>query len=106
MPMVFTGRIRTESKPRRVPCVLPDLTTIGEDAQDYILGYSQPSPSTGSGQALRDWSVVSNFTQDSRPGLLSVVPTGLNSKAAAFTQLRALIRGVGKVRLESCPDSL
>jgi hypothetical protein len=68
------------SKPRRVSWVSPDLTTIGEDAQDCILGYSQPSlrdwsvvsnlprtdvlgysqpsPSTSSGQALRDWSVA------------------------------------------------
>jgi hypothetical protein len=50
---------------------------IAEDAQDYILGYSQPS--------LRDWSVISNPTQDSRPGLLSVVPTGLDPEPAAFT---------------------
>jgi hypothetical protein len=42
---------------------------IGDDAQDYILGNSQPS--------LRDWSVMSNATQDSRPGLQSAVPTGL-----------------------------
>ena len=27
---------------------------VGKDAQDCILGYSQPSPSTSSGQALRD----------------------------------------------------
>jgi hypothetical protein len=39
------------------------------EAQDYILGYSQLS--------LRDWSVLSNPTQDSRPGLLSAVPAGL-----------------------------
>ena len=44
---------------------------IGEEAQDRVLGYSQPSPSTSSGQALRDWSVMPKHTQDSRPGLLS-----------------------------------
>jgi hypothetical protein len=53
------------------------MSQIGEDAQDCILGYSQPS--------LRDWSVVSNPTQDSRPGLLSAVPTGLNSEPAVLT---------------------
>src|ERR1700678_2552714 len=45
---------------------------IVKDAQDCILGYSQSS--------LRDWSVVSNPTQDSRPGLLSTVPSGLSSE--------------------------
>ena len=44
---------------------------IGEDAQDLVLGYSQPS--------LRDWSMVLDVTQDSRPGLLSAVPSGLSS---------------------------
>jgi hypothetical protein len=32
------------------------ITEFDKNAQDYILGYSQPS--------LRDWSVVSNLTQD------------------------------------------
>ena len=27
---------------------------LGTEAQDRVLGYSQPSPSTSSGQALRD----------------------------------------------------
>jgi hypothetical protein len=44
--------------------------SIGKDAQDLVLGYSQPLPSTSShgtqgqaGQALRDWSAMPKPTQ-------------------------------------------
>jgi hypothetical protein len=68
------GRMTTNQESRR----------IGKDAQDCILGYSQPS--------LRDWSVASNPTQDLRPGLLSAVPAGLHTG--------------DKCWVPHCPDSL
>jgi len=59
---------------------------IGEDAQDPVLGYSQPS--------LRDWSMVLDVTQDSRPGLLSAVPSGLSS-GPANSHAASLVPEVG-----------
>jgi hypothetical protein len=56
----------------------PEFRRISQDAQDCILGYSQPS--------LRDCSMVSNPTQDSRPGLLSAVPSGLSSRTGRFSR--------------------
>src|SRR5580704_18070829 len=43
-------------------------------------GYIQPS--------LRDWVVSRTFTQDSRPGLLSAVPTGLDLARAVLILAR------------------
>jgi len=53
----------------RFPSRVPSAET-----QDYVLGYSQPSPS-GLIRAV-------NPTQDSRPGLLSAVPSGLTPGSA------------------------
>ncbi len=40
------------------------MRTSFSETQDYILGNSQPSPSTSSGQALRDLIMLLPFTQD------------------------------------------
>jgi hypothetical protein len=63
-----------ENKPRCQSGALLISQKLGRMPRTHVLGYSQPS--------LRDWSVVSNPTQDSRPGLLSAVPAGLNSEPA------------------------
>jgi len=47
-------------------------------AQDYILGHSQPS--------LAGLIIPANSTQDSRPGLLSAVPSGLRLERIVLTQ--------------------
>jgi hypothetical protein len=70
---------------------------IGKDAQDLVLGYSQPSPSTSShgspgqaGQALRDWFAMLKPTQDLRPGLLSakLVQISFSTPSIHFTDFK------------------
>jgi len=79
--MIANGiRVRSvftqDCRPGAFSVVPAGLVSVGTHTQHCVLGYSQPSPSTSSGQALRDFVTVGLGTQDLRPGLLSAVSGG------------------------------
>src|ERR1700678_687311 len=88
LPACPKSRVRTARLSRR----------IGKDAQDRVLGYSQSS--------LRDWSVTPKPPQDSRPGLLSAVPSGLSSgPTGSHADSKAIQAEYGAARLKLCADT-
>jgi hypothetical protein len=82
---------------------LPGLFLAGMETQDCVLGYSQPSPSTSShgtpgqaGQALRDWVGQADVRKNVPQGLKPIV---FATFTARINSLRKTLQRAGKEHL-------